>query len=1193
MPDKLFFKQVSATQWLGLRVPAGVEMKAGAQGQVGQPAAVSYDPATALPTGIDAVSFLTIVPGAAGPGTKLVVQAPPLALGMPFANALAYIGSATDPDAEGLRAEIARLSVAPSLPLHLYWAYRNARYGTVDLTQEAGLAALYGKNGSKFRLESFSQLLFVVTCAPGAHPEANPAAGIHVDLPALAGTQPLTLGATQLVQGVQLRLRDEMTTISNRNIFDLICPGDDPVRHLGCSYQWIRTLGLAERSAASSGPVFIPAPAPQPQPELAPGEIAAALVADLPFAIVDPLAASELVGELLNYEVQLFNPHGRCTHQGRIILKRQRLDRPAPPADPVMVLRRPSGSGADVECLLRCTIDEAHVAEMKSGTKFELVLYRHDFPVVPTGFYGDEDDQSLLVARRMADLEPVLFNQAEFGAPGAQAEAAAGADINLSNHNLKLVMGLMAKPQSAQEQTLTLPFDTGAATQFFVAIRRVLAPEAGGRDGMTESVVTAATHGLDLDAHEGPTAAAPAAEPEPPRMVPHFEAYWRAPATAHAPLGDAQARVIEVAGLAAAPEQTATPPHVTVLVQHKRSGTDDNGALIGGYRLWVRELLGAASGEAFVPVALVQALPPLVKAYAPLESGRRWLRVKPSQAGGIETPPLQKMDLPKMDFFIAQAVMTEGVPESTKEELRQAVAKTERELAARGLQTGGFNAAATEASAALDTSTPNIGALLAPLRRHDEPGLADERTLKTLLALKDAGLAQEIILSVRKRQRLQQQDMSGFPGHWLFFQDQNGTFLGRAFHFWAPVGTDAGTTAGINRFYALREAPSAQDAVGMDDFGRVAWSWDGIRDFWRHELEWLVEPVGRYEPLLGKRADLGKGEALPDHGAGQVHRLSIQRSAPLQAKFSLVQALPAAPGAPDAFVVRLIAPADFRQALHNTVARTRLGVLRVVPGIAARVLTDQLAFAIDPAAPHGPRALDFISACLDGSAAANDEPAPALRNEALLDDAGTYGELVIDEPACIRLGVSVQAMADGVGGPLLRLDDMQRAPLRAAMPDDKKPTIVPFGVGRRIAVPVARLAWSYTGARRPAIGPYIDGAGIGPLEHFKDAFGGNSLLDLPDPYAEFILYLRQNGIATPVLHFCGASARLAQSSGFAGLAQEPLAWGRLWRDPARIQAAGFEESNLVLTVLATPTDYFYQWRIQGASTTMQALTEGP
>lgn len=1182
MPDKLFFKQVSATQWLGLRVPAGVEMKAGAQGEVGQPAAVSYDPATALPAGIGTVSFLTIVPGAAGPETTLLVQAPPAALGMPFANALATIGDATGPDAEGLRAEIARLSAAPSLPLHLYWAYRNAQFGSVDLTQEAGLAALYGKTGSTFRLESFSQLLFVATCAPGAQPEPNPAAGIHVDLPALAGTQPLTLGATQLVRGVQLRLRDEAKTISNRNIFGLICPDDDPVRHLGCSYQWIRTLGLAERGAASSGPVFIPAPAQQPE------------VADLPFSIFDPLGASELVGELLNYEVQLFNPHGRCTHQGRIILKRQRLDRPTPPADPVMVLRRPAAkAGADAECLLRCTIDEAHVAEMNSGTQFELVLYRYDFPVVPTGFYGDEDDQSLLVARRMADLEPALINQAEFGAPGAQAEAAAGADINLSNHNLKLVMGVPAQAQPAQQETLVLPFDAGAATQFFVAIRRVLAPQEGGRDGMTESAVTAAMHGLDLDAHGGPAAGAPPAQSEPPRMVPHFEAYWRAPATAHALLGDAQARVIEVAGLAAAPGQVATPPHVTVLIQHKRNGTAEAGALIGGYRLWVRELLAAEPGEDFAAVALVQALPPLVKAYAPFESGRRWLRVKPSQADAAETPRQRSSDLDKREFFVAQPVMPAGVPERTKEVLRQAVAKTEQELAARSLQTDGFNAAAKAASAALDTPTLNVGALLAPLLRHDDPGQADEGTLKALLALKDAGLAQEFILSVRKRQRLQQQDMSGFPGYWLFFQDQNGSFLGRAFHFWAPDGTDAGTTAGINRFYVLREAPSAQDAVGMDDFGRVAWAWDGVRDFWRHEFEWLVEPVGRYEPLLGKRAELGKDAVTPAYVASQVHRLGIQRSAPLEAKFSLVQALLPAAAAPDAFVVRLIAPADFRQALHNTVARTRLGVLRIVPRIAARVLTDQTGFAIDPAAPGGTEALAFVSACLDGGATENDAPAPALLAEAVLDDAGAYGELVIDEPACISLGVSVRAVADGVGGPVSRLDGMQRAPRSAAMPGDEQPTIMPAGVGRQIVVPMARLGWSYTGERRPALGPYIDGAGNGALEHFKDAYGARSLLALPDPYAEFILFLRENGTATPVLHFCGPSERLAQSNGFAGLTPQALAWGRLWRDPARVQAAGFDGSTLVLTVLAAPTEYFYQWRIQGASTTMQALTEGP
>jgi len=623
---------------------------------------------------------------------------------------------------------------------------------------------------------------------------------------------------------------------------------------------------------------------------------------------------------------------------------------------------------------------------------------------------------------------------------------------------------------------------------------------------------------------------------------------------------------------------------VTVLVQHKRIDTGEDAALIGGYRLWVRELLAAGSGDAFVPVALVQALPPLVKAYAPLESGRRWLRVKPSQAGEVD---LKQAQLAEPDFFIAQAAPLPGVPASTKAVLAQAVENTEKELAARSLQTTGFSAAAEAASKALGDAKPDFETLLAALRRHDEPGQADEGTLKALLALKEAGLAQEVILSVRKRQRLQQQNMQGFPGHWLFFQDQNGAYLGRAFHFWAP-DMDTTTIAGISRFYTLREAPSTQDAVGMDDFGRVAWSWDGIRDFWRHELEWLVEPIGRYEPLLGKRADLDKLEAAPDREADQVHRISIQRSAPLQAAFSLVQAFPVAASAPDAFAVRLIAPADFRQALHNTVARTRLGVLRVVPGIAARVLTDQNAFAVDGAAAA---TVSFIGACLDGEVVEDDEHAPSLRDEPVLADAGIYGELLIDEPACITLSVAVQAMADGVGGPVSRLERMQRAARGVAVPPGQAPTIMPSGAGRKIVVPVARLGWSYTGKRKPAIAPYIDGAGNPALENFKTSFGAGSLLALPDPYAEFLLFLQRDGIARPVLRFSGPSERLAQPNEFAGLVPEPPVWGRLSRDPGEVAAAGVDESNLVLTMPDSAGTYFYQWRIQGASTTMQRLEE--
>jgi len=1182
MADNLFFKQISPTQWLGLRLPVGLALTVDDKGVPSEPSSVIYDPATTLPDGIASISVLALQRGAQGPELMTKVIAAPAPLPAPLDNLL----KAADEGAilnEALKAEMARLSSAASLPLLLYWEYRNAPVGPDAHDAQTYLSMLYGNADTKVRLESLSQLLFIATCAAGQHPV--PAPGVFVDVlqpselaPNGMTTQakPLTLGVVQVAQGVVVQLKDGALTVTNNSILGTICPGDEQLRTLGCSYEWTRTLGLAARSAARSGAIFI-----------APLKLE---VGPLPFSIVDQLKPDELVGELLNYDVQLFNPHGRCTHQGRIIIKRQRLDRPAPPVNPRVVLQRPpKNAGAQLACTLSFALTDAMIKEMLRHARFKLVVYRSDFPVVPTGFFGDADDQSLLVARRMADLDTAFDSQADYSGDITVAQAGA-ADINLSNHNLKLVdaYDVVLQSETGEPPTrlprqiqMDIDFDVATATQFFVAIRRdVDVGDGGAQLAAPESSVTPVEHWLTLAGSIVSDLNTNAADLE--RQVPHLEAYWLASDTAHALLGDGLARVLEITRPIGA-GYGETPPQVTVQVQHKRRDSGSN-ALIGGYRLWVRELLAAGARDAFVPVALVQALPPLVKEYAPLESGRKWLRVKPALAGVAGGIRLQPAKLTPPDFIDAGTAISAGVPGSTRDALAELANNTREELKARSMDPDSFNKGVAQAGEALDSAATDANKLFAMLSRHDEPGQDDEHTLRAVLGLRQAGLAREIILSVRKRQRLQQgqMQMQHFEGHWLFFQDQNDVFLGRAFHFWAPATLDPATVPLVQRFYILREASAPHDAIGMDDFGRVAWSWDGIRDCWRHELEWLIEPIGRYVPLLGKRASLDTDALVPAATADQVHRLSIQRSAPLQARFSLVQAF--APQT-DEFLVRMIAPADFRQALHNTVARTRLGVLRVVPEITSRVLTDQDAFARD--------SLDVFDAFVKHQATEPDTMAPQLAQTALLGEPGTYGELRIDEPPCIKLSVSVHARADAVRAQATSIESMERPAFALQVPATGVPRIFPSGRGREIRIPLARLRWTYTGQRKPAIGAYIQEAGNDKLSLFKLRFGQDALLALPDPYAELTLYLQHGGLSRPVLVFQGPSTRLTMPASIPGLVAAAIDWGNAMHDPDPniITALGMRLTDLVLTVPDRPGKYFYQWRIQGKSTVIEQVKE--
>lgn len=1154
MPDQLFFKNVAPRQWLCLRLPSGFRVAIDDQGAARASEPPRYDPATSLPAGIGAVAWLT----AAADGQRLQVSSgpAPATLGEPFAQLRTLTPVPTT-----LLEQAGSLAASPALPLQMYWAYRNAPVDANRQDPHKYLTRLLGVHEDAVRLEALSGLLFLVDCPEGSIVADAPLAGIHADSPLTAATAPqrLTLTAGQTARGVELRIAGAHAPLSNAGVLEFICGSSTPP--FAPSYQWERMLGLGGRGATTPGPVFLPTTLADPARAAA------------PLTIVDPLRPAELVGELLNYELRLINPHGRCTHLGRVILKRERLDRPSAPALAWLVLRRPAEQHAThARCTLGYAISAEHVEEIRQGQAFELVLYRFDFPVVPTGFYGDEDDQSLLIARRMADLDTAFSSQAEYGGLQPEQQASASGDVNLSNHNLIFASALPVQAQPQQSVDIDLEFHAGGATQFFVALRRKTANTDGpSANDMPESSVVTVEHRLALEAAPGET---PEQLHAAARLVPHIEPFWRAQDALPALLGDGAGRVIAVSGPALEDGSSAEPAKVCVIVQHKRAHAAPGGAIVGGYRLWVRDLLMPGSDTRFAAVALVQALPPLIKAYAPLESGRKWLRVRPSAMGALETARLEYAEPREPDFLPAQAVAS-AVLGSSQEALAKAVAEARSALESRSLDAAAFNSAAGTAAQALSTPSLDLAKVMAALARHDLDDHEHHHTLAAVLALKDAGLAQEFILSVRLRQRLQHQDMVRFAGHWLFFQDQNGAYLGRAFHFWLPDGQDRTPFAEIRRFYTLREAPATHDAIGIDDFGRITWTWNGIRDRWRHELEWLIEPVSRYAPLCGVRAVLGVETPPAWTRPGELHRLSVQRSAPLEARINMAQSFPVA-ALDDHYRIRLQAPAEFRHALHNAAARTRLGVLRVAPAVQS-VLIDEPTFTAASVEPLR----RFLASAGDA-----DAPAPAALEAAAPGDLGApgeLGELLIDEAPWASVTVTVQARADAVTGPRTTLGPLQRAPRAIALPTAAVPTIGAHGAGRRLRIPLARLGWSYGGQRRAPIRAYFTPS-VAPAA-FLTEFGHHPATALPDPYVEFMLFVRRDGIARPALLYRGPSSRFATTPDVTGLQAGPaLDWGSVLLDPALLHTPILQGDELQLDLPDWTIPLWYQWRVQGKAT---------
>lgn len=1118
MSDLYFFKKISMKQWLGLRSPANLTLEVGDDGKIRQPADWRYEDASPLPDWAfpSRRLVLQLDPG----GGVIPVLASTVETGWhPFQASLDVLSK---PEQQDLVDAMAKAIQNPMLPLRLYQAYRDfpADPGAGEYSNEAFCVALVralGGSTTNQPVEAYSELLFIVDATGPTEASATVDPGAN----AIVG---LRVTAQQSAAAVTLQLASGATPITNGNVAGTIV--GTAASAFTPFYRWRRTLGVAERPSTDSGAILIPTVT-----GLRGDKTDADAQAARPFRLMDRLGPDQLAGELLNYQVELFNPHGRCTHRGRVLVKRQRLDPPAPPLRGRAQLLAPDAGSAQA----RCSIWYALAAGQADPGALRPVLYRQDYPVVPTGFYGDDDDGALTVARSLGD-------PASDGFAGSQLFDQLDSDgeslPNLSSHNLDPFEPANAASaeetvdgQQERRLTFTLALEPGMATRLFLALRR----DVEGGLAAPESPVATLQHAT------GPAAGAV-------RAVPHFERFW-GPLPASAWLGTGDARVMLVEG-----DKETT---VRVVVQHAKPDMPHDADLVGGYRLWMRDVAASGDDTPFNALALVQAVPPLVKAYAPLELGRGWTALP--HVAGVPPADSEAQDplKPPSGFIL--------LSEPTQLEQR----KNDKEKKERDAALAAKNVAVLTALSALGTRSNETDPVFST--KDNDAALV----LGAMQALLGAGAARELVMTVPTRRALQA-TLGTLGGNWVVFYDQLGNLLGRAIQFWLPK--DNGLAAGETprALYRLTELPSAQDTVALDDFGRVAWHWRGLRDQWRHELEWLVEAVPRYAPIQGLRAGLGPGEsaaamAIRRGESGNWHRLIVPRRQPFAARFGLTQVLDTDE---DAFVIALDAPLEFRQSLFNSLARTRQGVLRMVPAKAV------LEFRF-PGAYDG-KAAAFLPAWLKDEKGSTAARPPGMDFD-LPAGAPTYGQLVYDEPPCMKLTTKVAASADDVHGAAMTIGPLQRRRVCARVREARPPLkVTPLGAKKmQIAVVLARLDWFYGGASQPAIGH-----GLLPGDAFIP-HQGMSLLRLPEPEAELLVYFHFRGQALQLAaHFRGQALKGRDwnvPTGWDDVTE--LDWGdlRTWLGPNRaVTLSADGDLQIVVEPTTTlPDRIVAHWRCEG------------
>lgn len=416
------------------------------------------------------------------------------------------------------------------------------------------------------------------------------------------------------------------------------------------------------------------------------------------------------------------------------------------------------------------------------------------------------------------------------------------------------------------------------------------------------------------------------------------------------------------------PSEDLLPSKLHIRFEHLGKGADE--AAPGGYRVWIRDVVGADDGAPFRLAATVQAVPQELASYRPIPldgtgewdleqatlNGRQFETVGKAREGletlrnhlvraGLRPDPLMPSigPPPGLEDEDALALLSKRIGELTDSGQKDArlletpLEPREGEGAdGKGVQWGEFpRFAGTYASGMRDLGL--CARFVLPLDRVAEVAsgewtlarAAHAVMLETVSAMQDE-TAVEGLLGEKGTEQFSlwyAEDDNGHPYATLFLFPHlkaEGD-LGEALRF-AEMGEDPdglGPVPGmILRCVRQRGTALTLTRVYDPHDPVVEYTWDGIQDEWRHEVEVAIEVLDRYArfgPSTSGRPNFL--QTTGDSWVVQVAHSAPRRHAPIHDRVFVSRDL----RSPYRLVFRFIDPPERRAAAANAVNATRLG----------------------------------------------------------------------------------------------------------------------------------------------------------------------------------------------------------------------------------------------------------------------------
>lgn len=715
-----------------------------------------------------------------------------------------------------------------------------------------------------------------------------------------------------------------------------------------------------------------------------------------------PMAPAERVGQRLRYRVEVKDVYGGVRYGGEAVVLRERLDAPLAPSGAVarLVVGKDGPLRVDVAATLAGL-------DREDPSNLTLEVYAEHRPLDETGFFGDDDDRALEDLLVEADLDgddgrvvgvPVdpanldgaplpkveavtvptgeVYPLETAGREGPRAQALRARLVAAHERKGRLricdkgVAGLVkdAGPDSpvadglveirfsieGEDLVKVLPPSADRGARLLLGVRRrVTAPGV-----VCASVLTPCHHKVENGGDGADARSADAFQLERFSLdVPRGRRLLRAPkglAEGWFEVAEATDALESLVAVAAArpPDPDATRV-VRVRWAHPSPGqgggaTTGGGAgpfRIGGYRLWMRDLVGANDDGPFRPQAVVQVVDPRVAQYRPLrlEGGGDWERAKPR----------------------AEEAKTTFCPSAPGESLGATLEKVLEAADSVLCATSLVRPRLPEDL--VGTRVPGAGQPLAPA-----PSAASDLRLLAgsgesqgsraafghlMLALRDAGAVLDRILRLhafedgleaRLKSVVEQDAFESVKLLWPHTGDGHPGARLRLMAVPPQTWCDERkverdlmaflTGPRLVKLYDVSRAPAFRT---LDPQRRVTVCCGGVAGPWHHDQEWMVECLDRYAPvrslldggdptslLLPADWTLGDVKSLEKAGGASVrHPLSLDRTQPVTDR---AQPVPV-PGTPPTtvFFEVLESPERLLASAH-ALARTRAGRLRVV-----------------------------------------------------------------------------------------------------------------------------------------------------------------------------------------------------------------------------------------------------------------------